>query len=61
MRMGWGEGERMDRLRTERHPGIAHSGGLQSDGVGNRGVGKDGHGGWTHVYGRVEERRGRRG
>ena len=23
----------MDRLRTERHPGVSHSGGLESDGV----------------------------
>ena len=31
-RTGW-EGERVDRLRTERHPGVWHSGGLKSDGV----------------------------
>ena len=30
--LGW-EGERADRLRTERHPGVWHSGGLESDGV----------------------------
>ena len=35
---GW-EGERVDRLRTERHPGVWHSGGLGSDGVGGRDVG----------------------
>ena len=29
-RTGW-EGERVDRLRTERHPGVWHSGGLESD------------------------------
>ena len=29
---GW-EGERVDRLRVERHPGVWHSGGLESDGV----------------------------
>ena len=29
---GW-EGEIMDRLRTERHPGVWHSGGLESEGV----------------------------
>ena len=28
------EGERVDRLRTERHPGVWHSGGLESDGIG---------------------------
>ena len=28
-----GEEERVDRLRTERHPGVGHSGGLESDGV----------------------------
>ena len=31
-RMGW-EGEIVDRLRPERHPGVWHSGGLESDGV----------------------------
>ena len=31
-RTGW-EGERVDRLRTERHPGVWHNGGLGSDGV----------------------------
>ena len=32
-RTGW-EGERVDRLRIERHPGIWHNnGGLESDGV----------------------------
>ena len=29
----------MDRLRTERRPGLWHSGGLESDGVGSRSVG----------------------
>ena len=29
---GW-EGERVDRLCTERHPGVWHNGGLESDGV----------------------------
>ena len=27
------------RLRTERRPGVRHSGGLESDGVGGRGMG----------------------
>ena len=31
-RTGW-EGERVDRLRTERHPGVWHTGGLESNGV----------------------------
>ena len=31
-RTGW-EGERVDRLRTERHPGVWHNGGLESDGI----------------------------
>ena len=31
-RTGW-EGERADRLRPERHPGVWHSGGLENDGV----------------------------
>ena len=57
---GW-EGKRVDRLRTERHPDVWHSGGLESDGFKCWGVGWDGHGGWAEVYGRVEERRGRRG
>ena len=30
--MGW-EGERVDRLCTERHPGVWHNGGLENDGV----------------------------
>ena len=51
----------MDRLRTNPHPGVWHSGGLESDGVGGRGVSRDDHGGWAEVYGRVQERRGRRG
>ena len=34
---GW-EGERVDILRTERHPGVWHSGGLESDGVKGSGV-----------------------
>ena len=29
---GW-EGERVDRLRTERHPGVCYSERLESDGV----------------------------
>ena len=52
------EGERVDRLRTEWHPGVWHSGGLGGDGIGGRGVGWGGHGGWAEVHGRVEERRG---
>ena len=32
-RTGWEEGERVDRLRPERHPGVWHNGGLESDGV----------------------------
>ena len=28
-RTGW-EGERVDRLRPKRHPGVSHSGGLES-------------------------------
>ena len=28
----------MDRLRTVRHPGVRHSGGLKIDGVGGRGM-----------------------
>ena len=31
-RTGW-EGERVDRLCTERHPGTWHNGGLENDGV----------------------------
>ena len=31
-RTGW-EGERVDRLCTERHPGVWHNGGLENDGV----------------------------
>ena len=50
----------MDRLRTERHPGVWHKGGLESDGVKGRGVGLDSRGGWADVHGCVEERRGRR-
>ena len=34
-----GEGERVDRLRPERHPGVRHSGGLESDGFKGGGVG----------------------
>ena len=30
---------RVDRLRTEQHPGIWHTGGLESDGVKGKGVG----------------------
>ena len=41
----------MDRLCTERHPGVWHNGGLGND---------DGKG-WAEVHGRVEARRGRRG
>ena len=32
------EGERVDRLHTDRRPGVWHNGGLKSDGVGGRGV-----------------------
>ena len=59
-RTGW-EGERVDRLHTERHSGVWHNGGLESDGVKGWGVGWDGHGGWAEGHGRVEKRRGRRG
>ena len=31
-RAGW-EGQRVDRLNIERHPGVWHSGGLESDDV----------------------------
>ena len=31
-RTGW-EGKRVDRLRTERHPGVFHSGGVEGDGL----------------------------
>ena len=31
-RTGW-KGERVGRLRPERHPGVWHSGGLESDGL----------------------------
>ena len=31
-RTGW-EGEKVDRLCTERHPGVWHNGGLENDGV----------------------------
>ena len=52
-----GVGRRADRLSTERHPGVWHSGGLESDGV-KAEV-------WVEtaaeVYGPVEERRCRRG
>ena len=51
----------MDRLRTERHPGVWHNGRLKSDGVKGSGVGCGGHGGWSEVHGRGEEIRGRRG
>ena len=37
-RTGW-EGESVNRLRPERHPGVWHSGGLESDGVKGSGVG----------------------
>ena len=57
----WWAGERVDRLRTERHSGVWHSGGLKSDGIGGRGVGWDGHGGWAGVHDHVEEKRERRG
>ena len=46
----------MDRLRTERHPGVCHCGRLESDGVEGRGVGGDGHGGWAGIHSRVEEK-----
>ena len=36
-RMG-SEGERVDRLRTERRPVVLHSEGLESDGIEGRGV-----------------------
>ena len=51
----------MDLLRTERDPGVWHSGGSESDGVGGRVVGFDGRVGWAEVYGRVEEITGRHG
>ena len=35
---GGGGGERVNRLRPERHPGIWHNGGLESDGVKGWGV-----------------------
>ena len=57
-RTGW-EGERVGRLRTERHPGVWHNGRLESDGVRGWGVGWDGRRGWAKVHGRVEERRSR--
>ena len=53
-RAGW-EGERADRLRTERRPGVWHSGELESDNVGGRSVGRDGvcvfssHSFWTSM------------
>ena len=31
----WKEKEWIDRLRTERHPGVWHNGGLESAGVGS--------------------------
>ena len=54
---GW-EGEKVNRLTTEGHPGVWHGGGLGSDGVEGRGVGRDGHGGRAEVDGRVEKERG---
>ena len=46
----------MDRLPTERRPGVWHSRGLESDGVGGRDINGDGRGGWAEVHGRVEEK-----
>ena len=53
-RTGW-EGEIVDGLRTEWHPGVWHSGESESDGVGGRAVGWDSHGRWAEIYGHVEE------
>ena len=50
----------MDRLCTERHPGVWHNEELKNDGGKGRGLGGGGHGGWAEVHGRVEARRGRR-
>ena len=52
-------GRSVDRLCTERHPGVWHNGGLEIDGVKGRGLGLGGHGGEAGVHGRVEGRRGR--
>ena len=51
----------MDRLCTERHPGVWYKGGFENNGVKGLGLGWGGHGGWAEVHGHVEGRRGRRG
>ena len=40
----------MDGLRSERRPGVWHSGGLKIDSVEGRGMGQDGQGGWAELW-----------
>ena len=57
-----GEAERrVDRLHTERHPGVRQSGESERDGIKIKGMGREDHKGLAEVYSRVEEIRSRRG
>ena len=60
-RTGWEAERRVDRLHTERHPGVRHSGESERDGIKIKRMGREDHKGSAEVYSRVEEIRSRRG